>query len=339
MATPTLSPSIAPTHPAVVITAARAPLSTISVPTEAPGPGEVLIHVLWTSSTPFDLHQSDGGLGITPPHLAGGSFGGTVAQLGEGAAAGARLTVGDVVFGFDFRLPRARAHQTYLTTDAYMVSKLPAGLTLPEAVAVSANLVTAFHVTTADLGLPLPWPRPADFNAGGDGDGGPTILVWGAAGSVGNYTLQVLRHWGYGNLLAVAAGKHHAHLRELGARECFDYTRGDVAAEVLAYAGRAGGADGRPRIPYIIDCIGSLEGTVRPISRVAEPGATVAVMLPVIKRHASEDVAPEFEMDVSKVLPGEWKEGVELKGTRAFLYLQVSSLSWAARGLEAWIHG
>jgi len=152
------------------------------------------------------------------------------------------------------------------------------------------------------------------------------VLVWGAASSVGMYVLQVLKYWGYQNLVAVASEKHHETLKGYGARACFDYRRPGVVEEVLEYVESVAGPrdGGHPRVPFIVDCIGSVEGTLRPLSKIAEPGAKVAVMLPVIKVHASEDNASELEMDVGKVLPGESKEGVELKGTRTFLYAKVS---------------
>ena len=43
-------------------------------------------------------------------------------------------------------------------------------------------------------------------------------------------------------------------------------------------------------IPFILDCIRSLE--LRPLTKLAEKGAKVTVMLPVITKHASEDQAP-----------------------------------------------
>ncbi|KAL1865412.1 hypothetical protein VTK73DRAFT_5281 [Phialemonium thermophilum] len=320
-AAPTLAPSVPEKHQAVVITAPRAPLALAEYPTVPPAAGEVLVHVLWTSSTPLDLHQADGGLLIKPPAIMGGTYGGRIVQLGEGGDDGGRLHVGDLVFGFEWRRPSAMGHQTYLTTtDPYTVSKLPANVTLEQAVSVPCNLVTAFHTITKDFELPLPWPIPQTPPQQQDAP----ILVWGAASSVGNYVLQVLRLWGYRNLLAVAAGKHHDYLRTLGAAVCFDYRQGDVVAEVQKYVAekiRPHAKQG-PAIPYILDCIGSQEGTLRPITKIAEPGAKVAIMLPVIVRHASDEVAPEYEMDVSKVLPDEWRKGVELKGTRTFFYMQ-----------------
>ncbi len=106
-------------------------------------------------------------------------------------------------------------------------------------------------------------------------------------------------------------------LKGLGARACFDYREENVVEEVLGYVGR--GVQG-PRVPFILDCIGSVEGSLRPLAKIAESGSRVAIMLPVITVHASEDQASELEMDVNRVLPEEWKTGVELRGTRTFHY-------------------
>ncbi|KAL6904134.1 GroES-like protein [Trichoderma evansii] len=308
-------------HSAVVIAAPRVPLEIHMRHTEAPGAGEALIHVEWTSSTPLDLHQADGGLLVEPPHAMGSSFGGTIIALGPIDPANSeshnpKLQVGDTVFGFAFRNAREKSHQTYLTTSTFLCSRLPANLTLEQAVAVPANLVTAFHTITADLELPLPWPVQEPSKESRNAP----ILIWGAASSVGEYALQVLRHWGYENLLAVASEKHHTRLKALGAKTTFDYNDSSVVEKILNFAGTASEAE--PRIPYILDCIGSLEGTLRPLAQIAEPGAKVAVMLPVINIHASKDTPPEYEMDVSKSLSGEWREGVKVRGTRTHFYLR-----------------
>ncbi|AEO65376.1 74356576-25a1-48f3-b82a-830294899844 [Thermothielavioides terrestris] len=320
-----LPASVPPTHPAVVITAIRQPLEITNLPTVPPGDGEVLIHVTWTSSSPLDLHRADGGLLVsTTPFPMGSSFAGTVVALGGRGRGGAssadsRLRVGDQVFGFAMDgSAEAAGAQTYVTQPTWRVSKLPPNLTLAEAVGVPTNLVTAFHAITADLGLELPWPVPQGWTPPRADE---LVLVWGAASSVGMYVLQVLRHWGYRNVLAVASGKHHDSLKALGAKECFDYRNAGVVDEILGYVERVKGrvANG-PKLPSIVDCIGSKEGTLRPLTKIAEPGSNVAVMLPVINVHASEDQVPEYEMDVSKVLPGEWREGVDVKGTRTHFY-------------------
>jgi NADPH:quinone reductase-like Zn-dependent oxidoreductase len=223
MSSATLLPAGIPaTHPAVATVAVRAPLEIAFPPTEAPGPGEVLVHVLWTASSPLDLHQADGGLLVKHPSVMGTSFAGRVAVLGPDDSS-QRLKVGDEVFGFTFRSPREKGFQAYITTDQYMTSRLPKNLTLREAVAVPTNLVTAFHTITADLELPLPWPVPVPSSGWQPELSQTPILVWGAASSVGLYTLQVLRHWGYRNVIAVASSKHHEMLKgaEYGAAACF----------------------------------------------------------------------------------------------------------------------
>lgn len=71
------------THSAVVTVGLRAPLQVIQVPTVSPGPGEVLVRVLWTASTPLDLHQNDGGLLVKPPQVLGDSVTGEVVEVGS----------------------------------------------------------------------------------------------------------------------------------------------------------------------------------------------------------------------------------------------------------------
>lgn len=307
--------SIPTTHRAVVLPRVRAPLEVHEVATVPPKAGEVLVRVLWFGSTPLNLHQADGGLIITPPHIMSGCFAGAVVQLGGdpsdlGTTTTKPLQVGDNVFGFAFAQPQQRPMQEYITVPTYMCGKVPPGVPLRAAVTVPSNFVTAVHTITADLGLPLPWPVP---KADGERSSAP-ILVWGAASSVGQYTLQVLKLWGYKNVLAVASARHHGTLRELGAAACFDYTREGVVEQILEIE-EAGG------IPYIIDCIGSLEGSLTPLTEIAGKGSKVAVMLPVIATHASSTQTPEYEMDVSKVLVGHWKDGVEVRGVRTHFYV------------------
>lgn len=219
----------------------------MTVPTVAPGPGQVLIHVLWTSSSPLDVHQADGGLLVTPPAVMAESYAGIIVQLGPSSDEHS-LRVDDKVFGFTFRGREEMCHQTYITTDWYFVSRLPANVGFEEAVALSTNLVTAFNALTANFALELPWPVPEGWRSR---EWDTPVLVWGAASSVGMYALQVLSYWGFENVVAVARAKYHDYLRELGAKVCFDYTDEDVVERVSRYVGDA--QDGRARVPYVLD--------------------------------------------------------------------------------------
>ncbi|KAK1597850.1 zinc-binding dehydrogenase [Colletotrichum navitas] len=300
--------NIPKTHKAVATPAKRAPLVLVDRETRMPSEGEVLIQNQWTASSPLDLHRADGGLLCNYPEVMGGGAAGAVVAVGPGVE---RLRVGDRVLTFAFRDFGERAHQDFVTVPEYLVSKLPSNVTPQEAVTVPTNLITVFHAVTTDLGLELPWPKPAGWEPKEKDD---ALLVWGAASSVGLYALQVLRHWGYRNVLAVASEKHHAYLKELGAKETFSYRDTNVVDKVLGFVGKEG-------VPFVLDCIGSVEGTLRPLTKIARRGTKVAIMLPVIIRDATDDVEPEYEMDVSRVLVGEWAEGVELRGVRTHHYL------------------
>ncbi len=214
-------------------------------------------------------------------------------------------------------------------------TQIPEGFSFEEAVTLPTNLVTVFNTMWADLGLPTPWPRPDGYAPPRADD---AVLVWGAASSVGQYALQVLQFYGYRNVVATASPAHHPGLRALGAAAVYDYRSPTVAEDILEGArrrlrekqeeeernggGGGGAASPGPVIPLVIDCIGSVSGSIRHVARVAQDGAVVAVMLPVIVKHATRDEAPEYSMDVAAA--ARWAEGVVPRGVRTHFYWKVS---------------
>ncbi|KAM0564006.1 hypothetical protein ACHAPJ_000214 [Fusarium lateritium] len=310
-----MSSSVPSTQQAVVLPAKRTPFTSKTYPVYPPSSGEVLVRVAWTSSTPLDLHRADGGLLIPeyPSQMGSGGAAGKVVAVGDGSDLKG-LSVGDRVVSFAFHGGKESNHQEYITIPAYLASKIPDNLSYQEAVTVSVNLVTVFHTATADLKLDLPWPIPEGYTPK---EANEPILIWGASSSVGIFALQVFRHWGFKNLVAVASGKQHEYLRGIGATQTFDYRKDDVVDQILKYINNRS----EPKLPYIIDCIGSLQGTLKPLSKIAQRGSNAAVMLPVILKDATAEEEPEYEMDASKVLVGEWADGVEIRGVRTHFYL------------------
>lgn len=190
---------------------------------------------------------------------------------------------------------------------------------MEEAATVPENLITAFNTMVTDLGLPAPWPKPAGYVPP---EADAPILVWSAGSSVGQWCLTLLRYYGYRRLFATASPAHHARLEALGAVRCFDYRDPDVGKHLLEAVAQQQQQQEKPAFPRIIDCIGSLRGTLEPILAVAQPGSTVAVMLPVIVRHPSADAAPEYAMDVENCGLA-WPAGVKVRGVRTFFVFQV----------------
>ncbi|KAK2603831.1 hypothetical protein QQS21_003955 [Conoideocrella luteorostrata] len=308
-----MASNLPPSQTAVALPGKRQPLTSISVPVYAPSAGEITVKVSYTASTPLDLHRADGGLAISswPAQSGSGGAAGTIVAVGASGDL-KDLKIGDKVSVFAFHGGKEANHQEYITLPAYLASKIPEGISEPAAATVNVNLVTVFHTATADLGLDLPWPVPEGY-APREAD--KNILIWGASSSVGVYAVQVFRHWGYKNILAVSSARHHAWLREMGATEVFDYNDARVVSSIKAYVGDKG-------IPFVIDCIGSLTGTLEPLKKVASRGSKVAVMLPVIVKDATDDEEPEYEMDVARCGGDEWEEGVEVRGVRTHFYEQ-----------------
>lgn len=162
---------------------------------------------------------------------------------------------------------------------------------------------------SADLGLPLPWPVPAEAPSRAS----DTILIWGGSSSVGQYALQILRHWGYRKLIATGSPKHHEMLKSLGAQQVFDYRDPNVVQAIIGAYGD---------IPLILDCIGSQDGSIAPIAKIAKKGTIAAILLPVIVKDSTETEDPVYEMDVSKAAA--WAQGVDARGVRTHHYLNVS---------------
>ena len=163
---------------------------------------------------------------------------------------------------------------------------------------VPVNLVTAFHTLITELGVSLPWPRP---------DGGSS--------SVGQYTIQVLKYYNFSSIVAVASKAQHGLLKELGAHTAVDYRDKDIVEQLTSLG----------ELPLIVDCIGSQNNSVAPISKVARAGSKVAIMMPVIVRDATDDIEPVYSMEPGKVV--EWAAGVDVIGVRTHFWQQNEFLS------------
>lgn len=204
--------------------------------------------------------------------------------------------------------PKSPLHQPILTP-----SQIPQNITPQQAATVPTNLVTVFHTCVSVLGLSLPWPKPASYTPSAPAS---PILIWGGGSSAGQYTIQVLRHYGYTNLVVVASSKHRADLTSLGATSVYDYNYPDVVDKLAAQVGL---------IPRFIDCIGSSTASVAPIARLAKTGSKVAVLLPVILPKPTPGSPPGYTFDAQA--SAAWADGVQVSGVRTHNYLDNEALA------------
>ncbi|GAA0915942.1 NADP-dependent oxidoreductase [Nonomuraea longicatena] len=188
-------------------------LRLMTVPAPQAGPGQVRVRVKAAGVQPYDAAVRGGwqppGAPKLSPGIPGNEFAGVVDQVGEGVDG---FAVGDPVLGF-----------TTLTAYAeYVVVPDDALARKPDAVPWEVAGALTSGVQTADIAL--------ENLAVGPGD---TLLVHGAAGSVGTAAVQIARSRG-ARVIGTARAENHDYLRRLGA-EPVEYGPG-LADRVRALA-------------------------------------------------------------------------------------------------------
>ncbi|KAB2349012.1 NADP-dependent oxidoreductase [Actinomadura rudentiformis] len=202
-------------------------LEIIDVPVPTPGPGQVRIRVQAATVNPVDAATRAGLLaesGLMAPRDTigiGWDAAGTIDATGPGVTT---FTTGDAVIGLSDRLDvPLGTHADYVVLDADAVAPAPAGIPATHAATLPLNGLTAAQAL--DL---LDLPR------------GATLLVTGAAGAVGGFTVELAAHRGL-RVVAVAGPGDERLVRDLGAEWFVPRTAADLPAEVRAVV--AGGVD------------------------------------------------------------------------------------------------
>ncbi|MEU4214848.1 NADP-dependent oxidoreductase [Actinoplanes sp. NPDC026623] len=151
---------------------------TADLPIPEPGPGQVRIRVAASVLHPVDLMiragQFPAPLPTPPPYTPGWDVAGTIDAAGPSTP---HHTIGDTVIGFSHWLrTTVGTHAEYVTLDADGLTAAPHGIPATAAAALPTNGLTARQAL--DL-LDLP--------------AGSTVLITGAAGQVGGFTLALAR--------------------------------------------------------------------------------------------------------------------------------------------------
>jgi NADPH:quinone reductase-like Zn-dependent oxidoreductase len=204
-----------------------APLRLLDVPVPGIAADEVLVRVQASSINPADTYMARGRyrLGdLTYPLVPGLDVAGVIEAVGADVD---DFASGDAVFGA-WTKPGfqngAWGEFVSLPVDTALVRR-PQSLSVEQAAALPIAAITA--LLAVDAVAP---------------ERGETVLVVGAAGAVGNYTVQLAAACG-ARVLATARPADAERVLALGAAETIDYTTEDLAAATAARS-----SDGLPAL-------------------------------------------------------------------------------------------
>jgi NADPH:quinone reductase-like Zn-dependent oxidoreductase len=177
------------------------------IPRPNPGPGEVLVKVEAAGVGPWDgwIRAGKSVLPQPLPLTLGSDMSGEIVAVGSAVS---DLAVGDQIYGAaGAASPRfVGAYAEFAVASAAMVSMKPTSLTHIEAASVPVIALTAWQGLFDQAQLKA----------------GQTVLIHGAAGSVGAYAVQLARRSGL-RTFATAATEDISYVRELGAGTVIDY--------------------------------------------------------------------------------------------------------------------
>jgi NADPH:quinone reductase-like Zn-dependent oxidoreductase len=223
------------------------------IPVPVPQAGQVLVRVAAAGVGPWDgwILAGKSALPQPLPLTLGADFAGEVVAVGDGVE---KFAVGDRVYGV-VNTQFTGAWAEFAAAEASMIAKAPRGMDLQEAASAPIVAVTAWQALFVEAGL----------------RSGQSVLILGAAGSVGAYAVQLARNAGIAAIATASAGDA-------------DYVRGLGAQDILD--ARAEGFETRiPSVDAVIDLIGgepqrrafaALKPGGKLISAVSAPDADLA---------------------------------------------------------------
>lgn len=199
-------------------------LTVGELPTPAPGAGEVRVKLAFSGVNPSDVKSRGGAsnrgwnFATTVPHSDGAGVVDAVGAGVEPALTGRRVWV----YNGQWERPFGTAAE-FITLPVAQTAPLPDQVSFEAGASIAIPLMTAFHAVAA-CGTLI----------------GRTVIVAGAAGSVGYYATQLARIAG-ARVIALVSGAAKAEIaRGAGAHEVVNYRTEDVTARVKAMTGGRG---------------------------------------------------------------------------------------------------
>lgn len=227
---------MSPTNTAAWQVSAKAqPLEVKEAPYPTLDSDEIIIRAGAVAVNPVDwtLQEQAGGAFfemIQFPCVLGHDVAGEVVEVGADVT---RFQPGDRVLGMSSALLDKAdkggqgVFQHYVVLEAALTCSIPRSLTFEDACVLPICLATAasglFQSDYLNLQYPCIPPKPT----------GKTLLVWGAATSVGSNGVQLAVAAGY-EVIATASAHNFDYAKKLGATTVFDYNSPTVITDIVA---------------------------------------------------------------------------------------------------------
>lgn len=166
---------------------------------------QVLVKIHATALNAADYRSMRMGL-IPKSRIFGADIAGQIAEVGSEVS---EFTVGERVFG-DILAAGSGGLAEYVAVPARYLARIPAEVSYTDAASLPIAAITALQ-GLREIGGIAP---------------GKKVLIYGAAGGVGTFAVQLARHFG-ADVDAVCSTRNLELVRSLGAGRVFDYSRED----------------------------------------------------------------------------------------------------------------
>ncbi|CAI2163779.1 11685_t:CDS:2 [Funneliformis geosporum] len=256
-------------------------------------PYQVIVKVIATGVNPVDYKVRKGLYPLSNifgvPKILGNDFSGIVVAKGSKVS---EFNIGDEVFGKvqnPFIGVGTYAQYTRVDTKGDGIVKKPATITHQEAAGFGIAGITAWTGLINVGGLKV------DEEAK---EVQKKILVIGASGGVGTFTVQIAKNINHAQVTAICSGKNAELIKKLGADRIIDYTKEDFV-EVLK--------EEKESFDLVIDCVGGDEFYTKSIPILKKKGLFITYVGPDTfgERASTSDVLWLLAMMVNRNLFGE----------------------------------
>ena len=190
----------------------RERLQLMDLPKPEPGKGEVLVQIKAAGVNPVDWKIREGFLKDAMPHafplILGWDAAGIVTQVGEGVG---RFHGGEEVYAYCRKpLIQGGSYAEWIVLPEENVAEKPKILPYEQAASVPLAALTAYQSLF----------EAADLKSE------ETVLIHAAAGGVGGFAVQLAKDRG-ARVIGTASPHSHQYVRDLGADDIIDYTKGN----------------------------------------------------------------------------------------------------------------